>query len=84
MSDSKDKVFKLIKVNPIAGAVGAEIENVNLSSNLDNEFRCSLISFVELQYLEIYWNDLQLNLQSLMQFFLQSIYKLMIFHFLDY
>ena len=29
--------FKLIKVHPISGAIGAEIENVNLSSKLDNE-----------------------------------------------
>jgi len=37
MSNSTNKDFKLIKVNPMAGAVGAEIEDVNLSSNLDQE-----------------------------------------------
>ena len=31
------KNFKNINVFPIAGALGAEIENVNLSENLSNE-----------------------------------------------
>ena len=33
----KNTDFKFIKVNPIAGAIGAEIDNVNLSSNLEDE-----------------------------------------------
>ena len=37
MNNFTSRNFKLIKVNPIAGAIGAEIENVNLSSKLDNE-----------------------------------------------
>ena len=37
MDGSKNTDFKFIKVNPIAGAIGAEIYNVNLSSNLDDE-----------------------------------------------
>tara|TARA_B100000965_G_scaffold122675_1_gene101495 strand:+ start:293 stop:1150 length:858 start_codon:yes stop_codon:yes gene_type:complete len=37
MNDFNEKDFKLINVNPIAGAIGAEIKNVNLSSNLDDE-----------------------------------------------
>ena len=37
MNNLTSRKFKLIKVHPIAGAIGAEIENVNLSSKLDNE-----------------------------------------------
>ena len=37
MNYTLNKNFKLIKVNPIAGAIGAEIENVDLSSKLDDE-----------------------------------------------
>ena len=37
MDGSKNTDFKFIKVNPIAGAIGAEIDNVNLSSNLEDE-----------------------------------------------
>ena len=37
MDGSKNTDFKFIKVNPIAGAIVAEIDNVNLSSNLEDE-----------------------------------------------
>ena len=35
MNKSFCKDFKLIKVSPVSGSIGAEIENINLSDNLD-------------------------------------------------
>ena len=50
------KNFKNINVFPIAGALGAEIENVNLSENLSNEVVSEIYDAL-LTYQVIFFRD---------------------------